>query len=194
MKKSLDKKLRGSVGEFLVCGVLGQYEWAAGLTRDGIAMTDVLAQHAQTGEAVSVQVKTTWVDEGREAKWQVGLKDIRPATSDSQWYVMVKLEGAAPAASTFFVVPKDHVAAAVWIVHQRWLTDPSVPPGQRNTPVSRAIINERFFARYEGRWDLLGTPSSKAPVLLPSDLRQSAQLDRVGLPPDHPWLNGLPKW
>jgi len=195
MTRMVDTKLRGSAGEFLVCGLLAQFHWAAALTRDGIAMTDVLAQHAETGEAISIQVKTNWVLPGFDAKWQVGAKDVRPATSTSQWYVLVKLEGAqAPARARFFIIPKDHAAAGIWIAHHHWLTDPTAAPGKRNTPVSRAIVGEATFAGYEDRWDLLGTPTDQVPVLLPPWLRDTCQLERVGLPEGHPWRLALPTW
>jgi hypothetical protein len=64
-----DRKLRGSAGEHLVCGVLAQFNWAAALTREGVARTDVLAANAETGRTVSLQVKTTWVKTGRLANW-----------------------------------------------------------------------------------------------------------------------------
>jgi hypothetical protein len=53
----LDKKLTGSAGEHMVCGVLAQFNWAAALTREGVARTDVLAVNAETSRTVSLQVK-----------------------------------------------------------------------------------------------------------------------------------------
>jgi hypothetical protein len=41
--------------------------------------------------------------------------------------------GPAPGAPRFGV-PRDHVAAASWIVHTNWRTSPDVPPGKRNAP------------------------------------------------------------
>lgn len=54
------------------------------------------------------------------------------------------------------MVPRDHVAAAAWIVHQNWLTDPRVTPGTRNAPVKDAYVDTTVFERYEG----CGTPST----------------------------------
>lgn len=184
--KRINSKMVGASGEFLVCGMLAQYRWAAAMTRDGIPMTDVLAEHADTGRAISVQVKTTWVARGK-ANWQFGLKDIAQAKSETQWYVLVKLESKeAPAEPSFFVVPKDHVAAGVWIVHHDWLTEPSAKPGTRNTSVERARASEYVFGNYKDRWDLLNSNASNAPVLLPKEYRALCQQIRVGLPPAHP--------
>jgi hypothetical protein len=192
---AVDKKLRGSSGEHLVCGVLAQFNWAAALTREGVARTDVLAVNADTGRTVTIQVKTTWREgtkTGRPVGWRLGMKDIMPAAVPTEWYVMVKLEGEAPAEASYFVVPRDHVAAAAWIVHKNWLTDPKAAPGTRNAPQAQAVVKETVFADYKDRWDLLGTATDTVPVLLPARCKKQCKLSRVGLPPNHPWSNQLP--
>jgi len=193
---AVDRKLRGSSGEHLVCGVLAQFNWAAALTREGVARTDVLAVNTDTGRTVTIQVKTTWREKKpktvRPVGWRLGMKDILPAAAPTEWYVMVKLEGDAPAATSYFVVPRDHVAAAAWIVHRNWQTDPNAKPGTRNTSQAQAVVNEKVFADYKDRWDLLGTATDEIPVLLPTWCKKQCKLSRVGLPPDHPWSNQLP--
>ncbi len=47
--RSMDRKLVGAAGEHLVCSVLAQFNWAAALTREGVARTDVLAVNAASG-------------------------------------------------------------------------------------------------------------------------------------------------
>jgi hypothetical protein len=180
-----------------VCGVLAQFNWAAALTREGVARTDILAVSADTGRTVTIQVKTTWREETKTswlAGWRLGMKDkdIVPAVAPTEWYVMVKLEGEAPAAASYFVVPRDHVAAAAWIAHQNWLTDPEAAPGTRNATQAQAVVKETVFADYKDRWDLLGTATDAIPVLLPPWCKKQCKLPRVGLPPDHPWSNQLP--
>jgi flagellar hook-basal body complex protein FliE len=71
---------------------------------------------------------------------------------------------------------------------------PSAPEGKRNAGLSQARIQLIIWQGYEDRWDLLGTPTSEVPVLLPGWLRQRAQEERVGLPPGHPWNKALPQW
>ena len=83
------------------------------------------------------------VHPGTKARWRVGEKDVHPATSASQWYVFVKLEGDfPPATATFFIVPKDHAAAAIWINHEAWRTDPAGKPGTRNASLAQALAPE----------------------------------------------------
>ncbi|MHB8246490.1 MAG: hypothetical protein ACYDGN_14300 [Acidimicrobiales bacterium] len=185
-----DKKLVGSSGEHLVCAVLAQLGWAAALTRDGLARTDLLAVDASTGRAVTIQVKTTWVAAGKQAEWTCGLKDLEPARSPTEWYVMVKLEGKAPAMARYFVVPRDHVAAATWIVREAWATDPDVAKPRKRR--DRWCVFESTWKDYEDRWGLLRSPAGDAPVLLSTWCQERCQEERVGLRSDHPWFGALP--
>jgi hypothetical protein len=113
------------------------------------------------------------------------------AASQHEWFVLVLLP-SLPLAPRAFVVPRDHVSSATWIVHQNWRTDPAAPPGRRNAGLSQARIQLVIWQGYEDRWDFLGTPTDAVPVLLPPWLRQRATEDRVGLPPRHPWNESLP--
>lgn len=105
------------------------------------------------------------------------------------------LLGSTPTkAPRTFILPRDHAAAAAWISHQDWRTDPTAPPGKRNADVDRARVMVSVFERYEDRWDLLPEPTTNAPVLLPPSYRHLALEPRVGLPPNHPWHENLPIW
>lgn len=177
-----------------MCSLLAQFGWAAALTREGVARTDVLAVSSESSRTVAIQVKTAWCNSGQRANWLLGAKGVVSAASDSEWYVLVKLEGPAPARHRHFVVPRDHVAAATWVVHRNWLTDPEVPKGRRNTPLSLARVGEVIFQNYEDRWDLLEQSTQDLAVMLPSWCRSRCLENRVGLPPDHPWNASMPEW
>ncbi len=92
------------------------------------------------------------------------------------------------------MVPRDHVAAAAWISHQNWRTEPGIAPGRRNAGVDKARVDAAVFAQYLDRWDLLLQPSIDAPLLLPPRYRELALSERVGLPPGHPCVTALPDW
>ena len=66
-----DTKLTGSAGEHYVCAMLARFGWAASLTRDGLARTDVLAVHSVPREMIEVQVKTI-----RTGSWMLGKKAL----------------------------------------------------------------------------------------------------------------------
>jgi hypothetical protein len=92
------------------------------------------------------------------------------------------------------VVPRDHAAAAAWISHESWRTEPGVAPGKRNAGVDKARVDAAVFTQYLDHWDLPLQPSTDAPVLLPVHYRDLASSKRVGLPPGHPWVAELPDW
>jgi hypothetical protein len=123
------------------------------------------------------------------------VKSQQPALSRHEWYALVMLDPDKPtAAPRTFIVPRDHVAAAAWIGHMNWLTDPSAPPGRRNAGLDQARVGIETVQRYEDCWNLLGTPTDKVRVMLPEWYRELAAGPRVGLPEGHPWKKKLPEW
>lgn len=189
-----DNKMTKSAGEHWVCSVLARLGWAAALTRDGLERTDILAVHSQPPRRmIEVQVKTA--NDYGKPNWLISGKAQQPALSEREWFVLVLLPvGDGWRAPRTFVVPRNHVAAAAWIVHQHWLTDPAAPTGTRNTPVAKARVNVEVWEDYEDRWDLLDESAFAAPVMLPTWVRDVALEERVGLPQDHPWRASLPVW
>lgn len=182
-----DRKLSGSAGEHYVCSMLARSGWAASLTRDGLARTDVLAvQTSGERRMIEVQVKTI-----TGGSWPLGTKGTLGALSDREWYVFVRL-GRFPERPSTWIVPRDHVAAATWIGHMSWLTDPSARPGKRNAGIASARIGPADFARYEDRWDLLNGSALEVPVMLPTWMRRVIDRPGVGLPEGHRWHGGVP--
>jgi len=191
---AIDTKLTGSIGEHYVCSMLARHGWAPALTRDGLARTDILAVQT-TGDrrAIEVQVKSIRITKSKP-DWPLGTNSQGPSLNDREWFVFVAIALNPTGPMRCFVVPRDHVAAAVWIEHMHWFTEPGIPIGQRNTPLKDARSSVATFANYEDRWDLLEHSAYDAPVLLPAAFREYAQEARVGLPDGHPWLEALPVW
>lgn len=190
----VDTKLTKSAGEHHVCAVLSRLGWGVALTRDGLERTDILAvSPGPDRRVIEVQVKAA-NGSGPKMSWPLGTKSQLPALTDGEWFVLVALPTNPIEPPRSFIVPRNHVAAAAWIVHQAWQTDPTVEPGKRNVGPDRARVALSYWTGYEDRWDLLTGSAYDAPVLLPSSVRVSALLDRVGLPPGHPWEKHLPEW
>jgi hypothetical protein len=192
-----DLRLVKSVGEHYVCSQLARWGWAASLTRDGLERTDVLAVHVEGEDdqppprrTVELQVKTSRVG----SNWQLGLKGLQPARTDAEWYVLVDLEGSRDSKPRCYVLPRDHVAAALWITHQSWRFEPGIPEGQRKTGLDRARVSADRFVRYEERWELLAEPAYDVPVLLPKWMQTEIDNPSVGLPEHHRWRTNQPRW
>ena len=185
-----DTKMIKTAGEHWVASVLARHGWAPALTRDGIERTDILA--VRTGDSrqmIEVQVKATTA-----TTWPLGDLSARTAKSSREWFALVQLPPEPTALPRTFVVPRDHVAAANWIEHQAWLTEPGVPEGKRNAGHDRARSHLSSYLGYEDRWDLLDDPTDITPILLTSALRALAFDRRVGFPPWHPWSTSVPDW
>lgn len=182
-----------TAGEHWVCSVLAQSGWGPALTRDGLARTDILAVKVdKRRRMIEVQVKTA--SPHTKPSWPLGTNSQSPALSPNEWFVLVALNADPTIAPASYIVPRDHVAAAAWMVHEDWRTDPSAKPGTRNATVERSRVFAPIWERYRERWDLLDAPTDEAPVLLPPRLRELATDPRVGLPEGHPWRKGLPEW
>lgn len=186
-----------SAAEHWVCFMLSRFSWAAALTRDGIERTDILAVRTDSSRRmIEVQVKGAQdVGGGERTNWPINSKAQQLALSDREWFVLVLLpkrgELGAPRS---FVIPRDHLSAAAWIVHRHWQNDPSIEPGKRNATVDQARVAAKVFTGYEDRWDLLDARAFDAPVLLPPHLREWAQQPHIGLPAGHSWADTMPRW
>lgn len=189
---AMDTKLIKSAGEHWACSVLAGLGWAASLTRDGIARTDLVAVNAESGAMIAAQVKTT--RSISSPVWMLGTKGVEPARASSEFYILVALPELPWEQPRGFVVPNNHVAAGLHISYTDWLTDTDVRPGSRSTALGSARTHWSVFANYENRWDLLEESGFAAPVLLPPRFRALATQPRVGLPRRHPWLAELPLW
>lgn len=191
---AIDTKQTKSIGEHWVASELARRDWAPALTRDGLERTDILAVRT-VGERVQIEVQVKSARAaGKRISWPLGLKSQQPPLHAYEWFVMVAADPDVSQPLRGFVIPRAHVAAAAWIAHMEWLTDPDAEPGKRNAGVDRSRVWIPDFEAYEGRWDLLGYPTTEVPVLLPSRFHDLALLERVGLPPEHPWHENLPEW
>jgi len=148
-----------------------------------------LRSHAQ-----KIQVKSARGPRVEGISWPLGTKSQGPSRGPQEFFVMVAIPHDLTMPARSFIVPRIHVAAAAWIEHMNWLTEPGIPQGQRNAAVDRARVAMPTFAAYEDRWDLLLDEQESAPVLLPPAYRTLALDPRVGLPPEHEWRHTLPSW
>ena len=60
-----------------------------------------------------------------------------------------------------------------------WLTEPGIPAGQRNAPITQARIGVNVWDRYEEGWDRLDQSAYDAPVLLPDWIMDKIDEPRI---------------
>ena len=132
--------------------------------------------------------------EWKRISWPLGPKSQGPSAHEREYFVMVAIPHDLSLAPRNFVIPRSHVAAAAWIEHMHWLTEPGVEAGKRNASVERARVWLPTLEAYEDRWDLLLVDEPGVPVLLPAQYRVYALEKRVGLPDGHAWIADLPIW
>jgi hypothetical protein len=192
----VDTKQTKTIGEHHVAAELARRGWAPALTRDGLERTDILAVLAEGEQRrmVEIQVKTARAAVTDSISWPLGAKAQGPSLHEREYFVLVAVPHDHSVAPRCFVLPRSHVAAAAWIRHMDWLTEPGISAGQRNAPVDRSRVSLSTFASYEDCWDLLLVEEQTAPVLLPARFRELALDPRVGLPPGHVWRKAIPDW
>lgn len=191
----VDTKQTETIGEHYAAAELARRGWAPALTRDGLERTDILAVKTDgLRRLFEVQVKAAMITAWKYVNWPLGDKSQQPSASEQEYFVMVGVLADMVIHPRFFVLPRAHVAAAAWIGHQHWLTEPGIPAGKRNVSASRSRVHIRTFEQYEDRWDLLNIDEDDCPVLLPPEYRGLALEPRVGLPAGHAWRTHLPSW
>lgn len=140
----------------------------------------MLAQYREKGILVAIQTKTASM--GNQFMLNVSIE--RPSAANNEWVVLVKLHevGSRP---SFFTVPHDHVAAASYAQHQRWLGTPG-QGGRPHRDNPRRMLKAKEFLAYEDRWDLLLRPTREVPNLLGADYAEC--IAQWGVPPEHPGM------
>jgi hypothetical protein len=170
--------LTGTAGEYFVAAELSLRGWLATVTIKNAPGTDVLAQKRTTGVVVAIQTKTASFGN----PFQLSKNCETPTTVQNEWYVLVKLHEPKTRPS-FYIVPRNIVAGAVYAQHQEWLSRPG-RGGKPHNDNPRRILQPKWFAGYEDRWDLLGEPADQAPLLI--DPWYTECVERFGLPSEHP--------
>ena len=174
--------LTGAAGEYYVAAELSLRGWLATPTIKNAPGTDVLAQYREKGILVAIQTKTASLGN----QFMVNASIERPSLANNEWVVLVKLHELHRRPS-FFVVPHDHVAAASYAQHMRWLATPG-QKGQEHRDTPRRMLIAKQFLDYEDQWDLLLRPTGEVPNLLGADYAEC--ISQWGVPPGHP---GMPR-
>lgn len=171
----------GAAGEFYVAAQLAEHGWDASLTIGNTPRTDLIAQHHLHQTLIAVQSKATTGNQ--TFLLSQGCESPSPSARN-EWFILVALRGPSTRPD-FFVVPRNVVAAYVYVGHQAWLTAPA-KNGKPHKPNSMRNLEQRAAKYYQERWDLLERPSDLVPYWLPDWVFHWGS--QTGLPPGHPGL------
>jgi hypothetical protein len=170
--------LIGAAGEYLVAAELSRRGWLATVTVKNAPGTDVLAQHFETGHVIAIQTKTTTGNDS----FVLGAKDETPTRKTNEWVALVRL-GKLHERATFWLIPRNHVAALLWVEHKRWLAVPGRGGRVHKDNPIRNIRCAEVDPYLEG-WHWLTSPTSRIPYGLPDWFER--EVPTYGLPPGHP--------
>lgn len=174
------RNVTGAAGEYYVAAELSRRGWLATVTIKNSPDTDVLAQDPETEWLVAIQSKT----KSPGMHFRLGVKNESPARRDGLWFVLVALRGEDERPN-FYVVPRDHLAAMVYLEHREWLSHPGRGGKTRNENDQRTL-REHEVEGYLDQWALLNKPTSTIPFL--GDARFPPLVTKHGLPDGHPGI------
>jgi hypothetical protein len=150
------RNITGATGEYHVAAELSRRGWLATVTIKNSPDTDVLAQKPASELLVAIQTKTS-----SGSRFMLNKKDEVPSKRDGQWFVLVALRDERERPS-FYVVPRDHVAAMVYLSHREWLTTRGSHGQVRNETPTRSL-KQAELAGYLECWCLLEGPTATVP-------------------------------
>lgn len=142
---------------------LSQRGWAASLTVGNMPRTDIVAQQmASDHQLIAVQSKAA----NRGGSFQVGIHGELPSrVGANEWYVFIEFD-SPEVRPVFYVVPRNVVAAFVWIGHRAWLGGTGRGSRKRNdNPMRNLSASE--LEPYREAWDSLLSPADDAPYVMP---------------------------
>lgn len=171
--------LTGAAGEYYVAAELSRLGWSASITPKGVQRSDVLAQHVETRTVVAIQVKTARAG----TNFRLNKKLELPAGEENEWIALVALRESA-ARAEFYIVPRNVVAAFIYVDHRVWLATPG-KGGQPHKDNEQRNIDVSDVAAYRDRWDLLLRPTSEAPCALPDRFYSGVQQHSIALPGEY---------
>jgi hypothetical protein len=174
------RNITGAAGEYFVAAELSRRGWLATVTIKNSPDTDVLGQWPETEALVAIQTKTA--SPGNH--FRLHKKNEAPAKRDGQWFVLVAL-GREQDHPRYYVVPRNHIAAMVYLEHQEWLSKPG-PGGRAHRENDQRVLKHEDVVGYLERWDLLRQPTANVRFLGAERFLLLAKTH--GLPVGHPGL------
>jgi hypothetical protein len=171
----------GAAGAFYTAAQLAQRGWDASLTVGNAPRTDIVAQHSGHQRLIAVQCKAST---GAQDFILGKSCEVTSPPGRDEWFVLINLL-SADKRPVFYVMPRNVVAAYLYVGHRAWLRGTKRDGSPRNDNDTRNI-ERAVAAPYRERWDLMEAAADRAPAWLPDPLFAWSQ--HIGLPAGHPGL------
>jgi hypothetical protein len=152
--------LIGAAGEYYIAAELSRRGWLATVTIKNAPGTDVLAEDVHTGHVITIQSKTS-----SGGDFLLGAGCETPTAKTNAWYALVGLRGESERPE-FWLIPRNHVAALIYVGHRKWLSEPGRGGRARKDSSMRGIARSQVTAYYEA-WESLRLPTTKVKYSLP---------------------------
>ncbi len=176
-----DRARVGAAGTFETAAQLAHRGWDVGLTYGNAPRTDLVAQHDETKRVIAVQCKASTGNQ--DFLLSVGCESPSPPGRD-EWFVLINIFGPEKR-PTFYVMPRNVVAAYLYISHRVWLRGMKADGSPRKANPMRNVHRPEAEP-YRERWDLMQTSASEVPYWLPDAIFDWEPL--IGLPEGHPGI------
>jgi hypothetical protein len=179
--KRRNRALLGDAGEFYAAARLAQRAWNVSVMSRNAPRTDIEARNAKNRRTIAVQCKTSAGE--KRFRLNAACEDPGPAGSN-EWFVLIYAT-SPDKRPDFYVMPRNVVAAYIYIGYRVWRKQTEVDGIQRKATTSR-VVEISAAAPYHERWDLLESPEEDVPCWLTD--RIFAWEPHIGLPPGHPGI------
>lgn len=173
----------GTIGTFYTAAELARHGWETTLTLGNALRTDIFAQHGENHLLIGVQCKTRNDDSPPWFRLSITSEDPSPA-GQNEWFVFIRLRGLVER-PIFYVMPRDVVAAYLYLSHRIWLTG-TKPDGTPRVGDDQRNVEYSIAEPYHERWDLLEKPAAETSAWLPKEM--FPWVKHLPLPAGHPEL------
>ncbi len=114
---------------------------------------------------------TPWLANSPQGGNPVGrYKSIQVCLSEPHVPPSLDRISAVDALQTYYLLPRNHVTAMIYVDHRVWLTK-SAKSGKPHQDTSRRVIRARNVSQSKDRWDQRREPTDSVPLELPEFYR-----------------------
>ncbi len=152
MKPQIEKLMTGLAGEYMVAGMMNLKGWIASLTLKNFPGVDIFGKNPQTGQNVSIQVKSCWAN-----SFWVGIRHSerkRMTEIIKGPFVFVHFEIIENQEKvSYYILTKKELIDLINRTDDSYFYGPHKKPLKQDYPI--ALSRKKDLIDYKDRWDSL---------------------------------------